>query len=49
MKDALNWWYNVLSDYGRSQFPTPKNNDDILAYYEDPVWWSYMEFGQHYF
>lgn len=37
MKEALNWWYNVLTDEGRNSFPKPKDNDDILAYYTNPA------------
>ncbi len=40
MEKALNWWYNILSDAGRAQFPTPKFNLDIAAYYEDPAGYS---------
>jgi|SRR5690606_25024483 len=33
---ALNWFYNILDDFGRSQFPEPKTEEDILGYYQDP-------------
>ena len=44
MEEALNWWYNVLTDSGRESFPAPKSNDDILEYYRNPtenVWMDY--------
>ena len=37
MNKALNWWYNNLTDSGRSQFPKPKDNEDILSYYTNPA------------
>jgi len=36
MEEALNWWHNILTDEGRSNFPKPKDNDDILSYYTNP-------------
>ncbi len=44
MKEALNWWHNILTDAGRANFPKPKNNEDILAYYTSPadhIWLDY--------
>lgn len=35
MEEALNWWYNVLTDEGRSNFPPPEDNIDILEYYSN--------------
>lgn len=37
MKEALNWWNNILNDAGRSSFPIPKSDEDILAFYTDPA------------
>ena len=36
MKEALKWW-NSLTNSGRNQFPTPKTNQDILNYYNNPA------------
>ena len=45
MKEALNWWHNTLDTYGRNRFPTPKDNDDILAYYTEPAKYLCLEYG----
>ncbi len=37
MEEALNWWYNILTDSGRAQFPKPLCNDDIEGYYYAPA------------
>ena len=47
MKEALNWWYNILTDEGRSNFPKPKDNDDILAYYTDPAGNMNLDYGTY--
>ena len=36
-QEALNWWYNILTESERSNFPKPKDNEDILAYYTNPA------------
>ncbi len=48
MKEALNWWYNTLTESGRSSFPKPKDNNDILNYYTNPadnIWLDYGMFN----
>jgi hypothetical protein len=47
MKEALNWWYNILTDEGRSNFPKPKDNDDILAYYTNPAENINLDYGTY--
>jgi hypothetical protein len=37
MTEALHWWDNILTEHGRSQFPTPYTNSDILHYFESPA------------
>ena len=32
MEEALNWW-ETLTEEGKSCFPKPKNNKDILRYH----------------
>ena len=44
MKEALNWWYNTLTDEGRDSFPIPKDNEEIEAYYNDPIEFIYMDY-----
>ena len=45
MKEALNWWYNTLTESGRNNFPKPKDNEDILDYYTNPAEYIYMDYG----
>jgi hypothetical protein len=40
-QEALNWWNNILTEAGRSQFPIPKDNGDIIMYYNDPAEFCY--------
>ncbi len=44
MKKALKWWYS-LPDEMKADFPTPKDNKDILAYYENPAGNMCLEYG----
>ena len=44
MKEALKWWDN-LPDKMKANFPTPKANKDILAYYEDTAGNMCLEYG----
>ena len=44
IKKALNWWNN-LTDHGRSRFPAPEDNDDILSYYTCPAEHICMDYG----
>lgn len=37
MEEALEWWHNTLTESGRSQFPTPESDEDILEYYKYPA------------
>jgi hypothetical protein len=37
MKKALDWWYNILTNTGRANFPKPKSDGDIYAYYTNPA------------
>ena len=45
MKKALNWWYNILTESGRSNFPKPKSNNDILDYYTNPADNIWLDYG----
>jgi len=45
MEEALNWWYNTLTDHGRSNFPPPKSDDDILAYFTNPSEHIWLDYG----
>jgi len=45
MREALHWWHNVLTDSGRSKFPTPESNDDIYSYYLSPMDYIELEYG----
>lgn len=47
MKEALNWWHKVLTKHGRSNFPPPKNNIEILEYFNNPtdsIWMDYRRY-----
>jgi hypothetical protein len=44
MKEALKWW-DSLPDEMKANFPTPKSNEDILDYYEDPAGNMQLEYG----
>jgi len=36
MEEALKWWSD-LTEHGKSQFPKPQDNCDILMYYQYPA------------